>query len=576
MNTTVADSTISLETDNPRFAKILLALVMFMTGACGLVFEYIMSTVSTYILGNSIEQFSITIALMLFMMGVSGYVQKFLSDENLVEKFIFVEVLIALIGGFAPIGIYAAFGTMEDHFSLVHYFFVCSIGCLIGLEIPLVMRFNQKFSKSLGINIATIYGPDYIGSFLGALIWSFYLLRRFPLTEIGFLLAGANIFVALITLIYFSKHNFVSRKKLSMFAVIVGSGLLIFGYSQNGKWSVDLQQKLYEDPIVFSKTTKYQVLTMTHRKDIDEYRFYINGHLQFSSADEAIYHEQLVHPIMSIIPDHKKVLVLGGGDGMALREILKHDDVESVTLVDLDADMVKFCATDKTLTRLNRNSFANAKVKVRTTGSVTENGTRPVYIENDKVKLKKMHNKFVAKPQVEKVAQVSVINIDADKFVGEIGEKYNVVIIDFPDPNAIELSKLYSKEFFIKVKRLLSENGMIVIQSTSPYHAKEAYLCIRRTMEAAGLTTLPYHDNVPSFGDWGWIMAWKDEVPESAVRERIANMEIKVKTKYLTPEVFRSALVFGKGSLVSKYNDINTLMFPTLLDKYTRESWKID
>lgn len=576
MTTTTADVSVTTEAENLRYAKILLALVMFMTGACGLVFEYIMSTVSTYILGNSIEQFSITIALMLFMMGISGYAQKFISDKNLVEKFIFVEVLIALIGGFAPIGIYAAFGIMEQNFNLVHYFFVCSIGALIGLEIPLVMRFNQKFSESLGVNIATIYGPDYIGSFVGALIWSFYLLRKFPLTEIGFILAGANIFVAFVTLLYFSKHNFVNRKKLSIFAVILATGLLVFGYSQNGKWNVSLQQKLYEDPIVFSKTTKYQVLTMTHRKDIDEYRFYINGHLQFSSADEMIYHEQLVHPVMSIVPDHKKVLVLGGGDGMALREILKHDDVESVTLVDLDADMVKFCASDKILTRLNRDSFANAKVKVRTTSSVTGEGTRPIYIENDKVKLKKMHNKFMAKPEVEKIATVNVINIDADKFVGEIGEKYNVVIIDFPDPNAIELTKLYSKEFFLKVKRLLSENGMIVIQSTSPYHAKEAYLCIRRTMDAAGLTTLPYHDNVPSFGDWGWIMAWKDEIPESAVRERIANMEIKVRTKYLTPEVFRSALVFGKGSLTSKYDDVNTLMFPTLLEKYINESWKID
>lgn len=467
MTTTTADTTIVTEAENPRFAKFLLALVMFMTGACGLVFEYIMSTVSTYILGNSIEQFSITIALMLLMMGVSGYVQKFLSDENLVEKFIFVEVLIALIGGFAPIGIYAAFGTMENHFNLIHYFFVCSIGALIGLEIPLVMRFNQKFSKTLGVNIATIYGPDYIGSFLGALIWSFYLLRKFPLTEIGFILAGANIVVALLTLLYFSKHDFVNHKKLSLAAVITASILLVFGYTQNGKWNVSLQQKLYEDPIVFSKTTKYQVLTMTHRKDIGEYRFYINGHLQFSSADEFIYHEQLVHPVMSIVPDHKKVLVLGGGDGMALREVLKHDDVESVTLVDLDADMVKFCATDKNLTRLNRDSFASAKVKVRTASAVTTDGTtRPIYIENDKVKLKKMHDKYVAKPELEKVASVSVVNIDADKFVGEIGEKYNVVIIDFPDPNAIELTKLYSKEFFIKVKRILSENGMIVIQST--------------------------------------------------------------------------------------------------------------
>lgn len=558
----------------PKFASFLLALSMFVTGAAGLVYEYIMSTVSTYILGNSIEQFSVTIALMLFMMGLGSYLQKFVNEDYLIEKFIFLEVFISLVGGFAPIAIYAAFGTMEQHFNLVHYAFICSIGLMIGFEIPIVMRFNQKFSDTLKVNIAIIYGLDYLGSFVGALLWSYYLLRKFPLTEISFMFAGANIFVALITLGYFSQYEFVKKKNISWVAVLLSVIALMYGYGHNRDWNTILEQKLYEDPIVFSETTKYQRLVMTRRNDIQEYRFYINGNLQFSSADEAIYHEQLVHPVMSLTPNHKKVLILGGGDGMALREVLKYKNVELVTLVDLDSDMVRFCASDKTLRSLNKDSFADARVGVLKSGAVADSGIRPLYQESDKEKKAKNHKKSL--PVIEKVGYVHVVNIDADKFVGEIKGVWNVIIVDFPDPNAIELAKLYSKEFYLKLRRILSEDGMIVIQSTSPYHAKEAYLCILRTVGAAGFLSMPYHDNVPSFGDWGWIMAWKSQLPKDLVEDRIAKMDISVETRYITPDVFKGSLNFGKGMLASRYDDVNTLMYPTLLDKYVRESWKIE
>ena len=562
----------------PRFATLLLALSMFMTGACGLISEYVLSTVSTYILGNSIEQFSVIIALMMLMMGLAAYAQRYISDENLVEKFILIECFIALIGGFAPIAIYAAFGFMENHFALVQYFFVCSMGALVGMEIPLVLRINEKYSKTLGINMASIYSPDYIGSFVGAIVWVFFLIKTFPLTEISFLVAGINFVIAFITFAYFMKHGLVKAKFVSLIIIGLTAVGLFYGYMHNRVWDKNLEQRLYEDKIVFSETTKYQRLVMTYRKDINEYRFYINGHLQFSSVDEAIYHEQLIHPVMSMIPDHKRVLILGGGDGMALREVLKYKDVESVTLVDLDPAMVNFCSTNPILKKLNKNSFADSRVRVLKSNAITSGGlTRPVYQETGKMKTNKgKYKEIKEKPETQNVARVDVYNVDADKFIGEISEKWNVVIVDFPDPNAIELVKLYSKEFFLKLNRVLAENGMVSIQSTSPYHAKEAYLCIKRTIEAAGFNTIPYHDNVPSFGDWGWLLASKKQLASSNLEKRISNLEIEVETNYLTAEVFQRARIFGKNWLTSKYSDVNTLMYPILLQRYTKESWEID
>ncbi len=552
-------------------ATFLLGFSMFATGACGLVAEYVLSTVSTYILGSSIEQFSMIIASMMLMMGIANYTQRFVSDENLIEKFIVVEISLALLCSFAPITLFAAFGVMEHHFNLVQYFFVLTIGYLIGFEIPLVLRINEKYVATLRTNIAGVVSPDYIGSFAGAVFWTYFLLKRFPLAEISFIMAGFNFIIAVITFSYFLKRGLVVHKVASLVMILVTGIALAFGYSQNRPWSMGLEQKLYDDPIVFSHTTKYQRLVMTHNTKLNESRFYINGNLQFSSLDEAVYHEQLVHPMMTLVPDHSRVLILGGGDGLALREVLKYKDVQEVTLVDLDPGMTSFCSSNPTMLAMNDSSLADARVKVLHSGAVVESGmTRAVYQETGELGADN-------KPIKEKIAEVSIVNIDADRFIEQVQGKYNVVIVDFPDPEAVELAKLYSREFYMKLRRVLAENGMFVVQSTSPYHAKESYLCIGRTIQAAGFEALPYHDNVPSFGDWGFWLCWKNQIAESKIQSRIAQIDsFAVSTRYLTPDVFRKAMVFGKGWLQSKHSEVNSLMRPILLEYYVGESWLIE
>ena len=561
------DSTI-----RPHIATTLLALSMFFTGAAGFMFECLLSTVATYTLGNSIEQFSVTISLMMLMMGVAGFLQRRISDERLIEKFLLVETSLALLGGYAPIAVYAAYGLMSEHFALVQYFFVVSIGFLIGLEIPLVLRINRRYVPALKSNIAAILSPDYIGSFLGALVWVYFLLKYYPLTEISFLVGGLNFAVAAVTFLYFMRHRFVAQPAASLALIAVTAGALGYGYTQNRLWNMNLEQYFYDAPIVFSKTSKYQHLVLTGSVNPTDYRLYINGNLQLSSLDEHIYHEQLVHPVMHLARSRKRVLVLGGGDGLALREVLKYPDVERVTLVDIDPEMIDLARDNEILNEINQASLRDARVHATVSAAVVQGGGgKPVYYWRER---RGPEDGLVA----EEVARVEVFTIDADKFIDGIDGLWDVIIVDFPDPNTVELVKLYSREFYFKLKKVLAEDGMIAMQSTSPYHAKESFLCILRTVGSAGFSTLPYHDNVPSFGDWGWVLAWKSAEPVSAVRDRIGRMNAfriaASRLRYLTPEVFKSSLAFGKTMLEPKRLEINRLMHPVLLQMYLDESWE--
>ncbi len=547
----------------PRVATTLLALSMFFTGAAGFIFECILSTVATFILGNSIEQFSVTISLMMLMMGVAGYWQSRLSDSNLIFKFLLVETSLALLGGFAPIAVYSSYALMETHFALVQYFFVLAIGFLIGLEIPLVLRINRLYVPQLKSNIATVFSTDYIGAFVGALIWVYVLLKYFPLTEISFFVAALNFAVALITFGYFAYHGEVSRRIAAVALVAVTATALAFGYIRNRDWNEALEQRFYDHPIVFSKTTKYQHLVLTGSVRPTDYRLYINGNLQFSSLDEHIYHEMLVHPAMALAGKRDRVLILGGGDGLGLREVLKYGDVREVVLADIDPDMIALARDHVVMGELNQGAFSDARVIAQAAAGVAETDLEaPVY----------EYSAGTGRlPELKQATSVTVYTVDADKLADSLEGPFDVILIDLPDPNSVELVKLYTREFYFKVRRLLAHDGMMTVQSTSPYHAKESFLCIRRTLESAGFETQPYHDNVPSFGDWGWILAWG---AGGAQRPPSQLAIAEDRLRYLTPERLAASMSFGKGSLETAETDVNRLMQPALMRYYLSESWQ--
>jgi spermidine synthase len=168
---------------------------------------------------------------------------------------------------------------------------------------------------------------------------------------------------------------------------------------------------------------------------------------------------------------------------------------------------------------------------------------------------------------LREVARVDVVVVDADRFLDRVTTPADVLIVDLPDPNSIELAKLYSREFYRKARRALARDGVMVVQSTSPYHARETFLCIRRTVESAGFG---------SFGDWGWILATPVH-DERWLRERLgAIRRLSVPTRYLTADLLQRAPVFGQEGVKSAYKDVSTLMRPIVLDRYLNEGWRVE
>lgn len=525
-------------------------LMTFIMGSCGIAYEYTFSKLSSDLMGNSVRQWAVTIGLMMFFMGIGSDVQKYLKDRGLFDKFILFEIVLGLVGGFGPIVLLQVFGALRDHYVVFQYAFTIAVGFLIGLEIPILTRLNEAYTPQLRVNVGGVLRMDYIGAFIGALAWVFVLPLMFSLTQMGFVLGLLNLLTAGLALWYFY-HLSVQKALLTGF--LAASVLFLsVGLGWAPVWTRQAEQRLYLDRIIFSHTTTYQhiVLTQSHSKEI---YCYINGNTQFSSVDEFIYHEFLVHPAMLIAPRRTHVLVLGGGDGLAVREILKYDDVQSVTVVDIDPEMTRLARDNPILAELNHHSLRSAKVKIVDNHALIDAGTQTIYTQDQT---------HLFQGEYEPVAEVSLVHLDAVAFVDQVQGHYDVIILDFPDPNNLELAKLYSKGFYMNVADKLSKYGIIVQQSTSPIHAKQAFLCIGRTLQAAGFHAVPYHENVPVFGEWGWWLAGKaDATSVDELKHKLTGIsEIPVAVKYLTPELISASLVFGKGGLDTAETEINTII----------------
>jgi spermidine synthase len=237
--------------------------------------------------------------------------------------------------------------------------------------------------------------------------------------------------------------------------------LLLAGVLMSDRLTTLAEDGMFADEIIYARTTPYQRIVITHGRA--GFQLFLNGNLQFSSTDEYRYHEALVHPAMMLSQNPKRVLVLGGGDGLALREILKHQSVESITLVDLDPDMTALSKKFPPLADLNKHSFANPKVHV--------------------------------------------INQDAMIWLEREAGYFDTAIVDFPDPNNFALGKLYTTRFYRLLKAHLTPNAAVAVQSTSPLFARNSYWCILKTIAAAGFEVKPYYTAVPSFGVWGFALA---------------------------------------------------------------------
>lgn len=533
---------------------------VFIMGGCGLAYEYTLSKLASDLLGNSIEQWALVIGVMMFFMGVGSDLQKYLNDEDLLAKFISAEIALGLCGAFAPIIILDTYGRFESHFILVQYFFIASIGLLIGFEIPLLTRINAGYRNELRFNVGNMLKMDYIGALCGALLWVFVLPRFFTTTEMAFVLGAITLAAALVALWFFGTR--VRGWRTLLASNLVALSMVAGGFLIAPRWTAHAEQALYRDRIVFSQTSKYQHVVVTESRS-GGVSMFINGHLQFDSQDEFIYHENLVHPVMEIAPGRSRVLVLGGGDGLAAREVLKYSDVAELVLCDIDPAVIQMAKSQPELRRINRDAFADSRLHIVDNGALLPSDTRELHVPNQNA---------LSTRASAKVAEVRVVNLDAIRFLEQIDGRFDVAILDFPDPNAPTLAKLYSKGFYELLRQRLSPGGLIVQQSTSPFYAKEAFLTIGRTMESAGFAATPYHDNVPSMGEWGWWIAGdKRWHTKESIAAQMGSLELTgTQTRYLTPETSRASLVFGAGQLQSESTAINTLTSGVVYSQYMR------
>ncbi len=434
-----------------------LFLNVLIIATCGLIYELLAGTLASYVLGDSVRQFSLIIGIYLSAMGVGSWLSRFV-ERGLARCFIEVELGVALLGGVSAPLLFMSFARL-GWFHVVLYGVVFAIGVLVGLEIPLLMRIlkDQLDFKEI---VSRVLAFDYVGALVASLLFPIFLVPKLGLVRTSLLFGILNACVGLWGT-WLMEPLIGGRVTWLRGRAVIVILFLVAALTQANRLTGLAEENLFADTIVYTNNSPYQRIVITEGRG--GFQLYLNGNLQFNSTDEYRYHEALVHPAMTLVGAPKHVLILGGGDGLALREVLRYASVESVTLVDLDPDMTRLPQRFPPLAKLNQNAFDDSRVRV--------------------------------------------INRDAMIWLEEPGPLFDAAIVDFPDPNTFALGKLYTTRFYRLLFRRLSPEAAVGVQCTSPLLARTSYWCIVRTMEAAGFFVRPYHAAIPSFGIWGFALA---------------------------------------------------------------------
>lgn len=495
-----------------RIAALLVSVLML--SACGITYELLIGAIASYLLGGSVVQFSMTIGVFLASMGIGAYFSRFI-HKDLLERFVMVEIAIALVGGSSGALLFVAF-TYTGLYYLVMYSAIVVVGALIGLEIPLLTRYLQQY-RPLSDSIAHVFSLDYLGSLIASIFFPLVFLPRLGIFKTSLVVGLVNVLIAVATLWVFRQQ--IAHKARHLLTCAILAAALIATLVAANRIMSGLEAKLYRDEVIYAEQTPYQRIVLTRYND--DLRLYLNGSLQFSSRDEYRYHESLVHPAMTAAAGRQNILVIGGGDGLVLRQVLKYRDVQHATLVDIDPAVTKLARSHAVLRQLNGGSLDDPRVKV--------------------------------------------VNADAYKYLEKSSDLYSVIIIDLPDPQREVLTKLYSTAFYRIVDRHLARGGIAVTQATSPLFARHAYWCIETTVRAAGFKTLPYHVYIPSFGDWGFVFFSHRRVDPKT-------LHVSVPTRFLKEGVLELLSHFPPDQARVEVEP-STLDRPTILGYYER-GWK--
>ena len=502
----------------------------FIVSLCGLTYELLVGSLSTNLEGNPILQYSLTIGFFMSALGIGSYLSRFFV-KNLLYQFIIIEIILGIFGGLSIAFLNLVYIELYPVYTFINILVLIIIGVFVGLEIPLITRILKEFGD-LKETISNVLTIDYIGGLVASLFFPLVLYPYVGLIKTAFIVGFINVLIGMTNLIIFS-DEIKLKEKIPIWVtsilslILLGSGVF-FSSALSGYYS-----KAISGNVVYNKRSQYQNIMVTLNKG--NIQLFLDGHLQFAAHDEHRYHESLIYPPFYLKDNVKTVLIMGGGDGLAVREILKFKSVEKIVLVDLDPRMTELAKHFTPLSRLNQKSFHHPKVEI--------------------------HNQ------------------DAYKYLGTTPLTFDVIYADFPDPHDASLAKLYSIEFYHFVKRRLAKDGIVLTQATSPLHAKKAFWCIGKTLKSVFKNVSSYHVNVPSMGDWGFHIATLHEMnPKKLISKEspsISNRWKEISYRFFSKEIFRQSLTFAKDSRLNHQDDvkINNFMEPILYD-YHRQGWK--
>lgn len=500
--------------------KLFLIITTFLVGMCSIIYELLISTASSYFLGNSVKQFSLIIGIYMAAMGLGAYLSQ-LIKKDLIYAFILIEMTLGLIGAFSVPLCYGYFWLADyEGFNLFVFFLISSIGLLTGLEVPLLTRILED-DYSLKENISNILSVDYLGALIATILFPFILVPFLGIYKSSLLFGLLNVAIGFATFIFFRNQIplLQHRRKLVWMVAFSFAAAIVFGIVTSASFMLRWNNGIFKHPVVYHEQSAYQDITLT--KTENEFRLYLNGALQFSSRDEYRYHEALVHVGMMQHPNPRKILLLGGGEGLAAREVMKYP-VERVDLVDIDPAVVSLSRSMDVLKKLNEDIF--------------------------------------------RFSNLHVIHEDAFTYLINSQETYDLIICDLPDPNSESLAKLYSRAFYQLAYNHLTEDGMVVTQATSPSFTPNAFWCIHKTVQLVEFSHIyPYHLNVPSFGDWGFILASKKNLA--------FQFRPDIPTRFLEASSFDHLFYFPKD--IAQRDVLSNYLDQPIVMEYYLDHWRM-
>ena len=503
-----------------RSARRLVLAATLVCATCGFAYELVIVALGTVLFGSSTAQTAMVLGTFVAAMGVGSWLAAKVPDRHAVSGFAAIEGAVALLGGLSALGLFAAYAWLDVYEPVVRVLSAV-LGALVGAELPLLAAVLARLRReSTSRTVGTLLAADYVGAFAVGLAFPLLILPSLGEIQAALAFGAVNAVAGGIVLVALREH--VAPRALYVVAAgLIGVlGAIGVAALTAGSFEASARQALYDDPISLHVRSKYQDIVLTHSVRGDDTRLFLNGDLQFSSADEHRYHEALVHPAMA--GPHERVLVIGGGDGLALREVLRYPGVKRAVEVELDAEMLRLAREHPVLRRLNAGALSDPRVET--------------------------------------------VTADAFSWLRTASEAFDAVIVDLPDPDTEDLAKLYSVELYgLIARRVLAPGGRVVVQSGSPYFAPEAYWSIERSMREGGLRTRPYHVDVPSFGDWGFHLAGRDAAPD-------LRLAAPRPLRFLDEPTLRAAATFPADRRRRAVR-ASTLNRPRILE-YARRGWK--